>query len=396
VFFHAFYISILSFCITVMTAFLLVNLGSPDSPAVQDVRRYLGEFLMDGNVIDVPTPLRALIVKGFILPFRPKRSAKAYSAVWWEEGSPLTVLSRRLTAHIAEATGIPTALGMRYGNPSIEAGLEELCRENPAITEVVVVPLYPQYAMATTKTVIEKTLEALPRVENQLQRRLSVRFLPPFYHNPLYISALAASVQDAAPMQSLGAFDHVLFSYHGIPERHIRKTDPNNPKARKGYGYCLAGDSTSNKTVCCDLACAPSDRSAMSASAHEVCYRHHAAETSRLLALELGLQADKWSMSFQSRLGADAWLQPYTVKELERLAKQGVKRLAVACPAFVSDCLETLEEIGVEGREIFLHNGGEEFTLIPCLNTHKAWIDALSTIIGTFASSTHPIPSELV
>jgi protoporphyrin/coproporphyrin ferrochelatase len=178
-----------------MTATLLVNLGSPDSYTVPDVRRYLDEFLMDGNVIDVPTPLRALLVKGLILPFRPKRSAAAYKSIWWDEGSPLTVLSKRLTSAICTETASPIALGMRYGNPSIQAGLEELCAQNPTINDILLVPLYPHYAMASSKTVIEKAREVLRLVERKFGRRLTLRILPAFHSHPLYIKALVATVR---------------------------------------------------------------------------------------------------------------------------------------------------------------------------------------------------------
>jgi ferrochelatase len=350
-----------------MQAVLLVNLGSPDSFAVPDVRRYLEEFLMDEYVIDVPTPLRSLIVKGAILPFRPRRSAAAYRSVWWEQGSPLVVLSERLTERVSEQLPFPTALAMRYGKPSIQDVLEQLCRDHPDVNEILLVPMYPQYAMATTKTVVERTRAVLPQVEQSCGRRLALRVVKPFYQHPLYINALAATVKDALPHN----VDFLLMSYHGVPERHLHKTDPTNPNARKGQGHCLNHSAASD---CCENVCMPN-------AVQEVCYRHHAFETSRLLASALQLEAEQWGIAFQSRLGSDAWLKPYTADELKRLAQSGVQRLAVACPAFVADCLETLEEIGEEGREIFLHNGGKEFTLIPCMNDHPAWVDALGQII---------------
>jgi len=360
-----------------MQAILLVNLGSPDSFTVPDVRRYLKEFLMDEYVIDVPAPLRSLIVKGAILPFRPRRSAAAYRSVWWEEGSPLVVLSERLTERVSEQLQFPTALAMRYGNPSIHDVLERLCCDYPAVNEILLVPMYPQYAMASTRTVVERTRAVLPHVEQLCGRRLAMRVVKPFYNHPMYINALAATVKEALPQNA----DFLLMSYHGVPERHIRKTDPTNPNARKGQGHCLSNNTNNTAPNCCENVCIPN-------AVQEVCYRHHAFETSRLLASALQLESGQWGIAFQSRLGSDAWLKPYTADELKRLAQSGVRHLAVVCPAFVADCLETLEEIGEEGREIFLGNGGKEFTLIPCMNDHPAWVDALVRII-TLESSPH-------
>ncbi len=327
---------------------LLVNLGSPDSPAVPDVRRYLHQFLMDKRVIDLPYPLRKLIVGLFILPFRPKNSAHAYRSIWWEEGSPLIVISRRLRAEIQKRVNDPVALGMRYGNPSIEAGFRTLLEHTDGqLEEVLLVPLYPQYAMSTYETVV---VEA-QRVLKKLALPIRMQVLPPFYNQPDYIAAL---VESARPHLK-EPYDFLLFSYHGLPERHLRKTDPTGR-------HCLKVED------CCHT---PSP-------AHSRCYRHQALVTTQLFVQAAGLPEGKYGIAFQSRLGKDPWLTPFTDQEIQRLARQGVRRLRLICPGFVSDCLETLEEIGIRGKESFLAAGGEDFQLIPCLNTHPRWVSLLS------------------
>ncbi len=323
---------------------LLVNLGSPASTSVADVRTYLGEFLMDPCVIDLPAPFRSLVVKGFILPFRPKHSAEAYASIWWDEGSPLIVISERLLSAIREKVAVPVSLGMRYGEPSIRRAMDELAGEG--VRDVLLVPLYPHYAMATVKTVVDEAKAVIDRHHPDMH----LRVLPPFYADPDYIDALATSV---TPYLENG-FDHLLLSYHGVPERHVKKTDPTG-------NHCLVNDG------CCESA----------SKAHETCYRHQVFESSHALIGRLGIGDRHWSVSFQSRLGMDAWLKPATSDELVRLAHSGVKRLVVMCPAFVSDCLETLEELGIRGREAFLQAGGEKFTLVPCLNDQPAWIETL-------------------
>ncbi len=333
---------------TKRTGILLVNTGSPDSPEVADVRRYLGQFLMDGRVLDQPWPLRKLIVSGFILPARPKRSAQAYRAIWWSEGSPQVVLSRRLAESLQATTSMPVALAMRYGNPSIENGLTALLQRDAS--DVLLVPLFPHYAMSTTESVVEETKAVLAR----LKPGMPLRVLPPFYDNPLYLDALIAN---AEPYLSQG-YDHLLFSYHGLPERHLRKTDPTG-----SHCLCVAN--------CCTL---PSP-------AHATCYRHQVLTTTEWFVRRVGVPADKYSVAFQSRLGRDTWLQPSTAGELVRLAQTGVQRLLVLCPAFVADCLETLEEIGQAGRETFLVAGGQSFTLIPALNDQQYWVAALKQLV---------------
>jgi protoporphyrin/coproporphyrin ferrochelatase len=332
---------------------LLVNLGSPDSPKPKDVKKYLDEFLMDERVIDVPYLLRVLLVKGIILNTRPKKSAKAYQKIWWPEGSPLIVLSERLQKKVQEKVSVPVVLAMRYGNPSITSGLEELHQQG--VDEVMLIPLYPQFAMATTETI----LVLAEKIRAEKYPEMNFTILPAFYNQLDYIRDLSLSIQ-----KSLETFEHdyLLFSYHGVPERHIRKSDVTK-------SHCKIDKS------CCNN---PS-------TAHEFCYRHQCYETTRQVAEFLNLKEGTYSTSFQSRLGADPWLQPYTDATIDGLAKQGIKKLAVVTPAFVSDCLETLEEIGMEAAESFEENGGEHFLSIPCLNDSDDWVKTLSRWIDQWA-----------
>lgn len=322
---------------------LLVNLGTPKSPSVPDVRRYLGEFLMDPYVIDAPWPVRKLIVSLFILPFRPKNSAHAYASIWDEQtGSPLLHESRLLEQGVSQQTDLPCALAMRYGEPSIEQGLAQL--QSQEVDEVLLVALYPHHADSTRTTTIERTRELLPP-------GMQLTTLPPFYSDPDYISALAASLTPhlAEP------FDHLLLSYHGLPERHLTVADPTGK-------HCLAS------ATCCDDA----------SEAHATCYRHQILQTSKHLQHALAVPQEKLSISFQSRLGRLPWLTPYTDVRLAELAASGVERLVVACPAFLADNLETLEEMGLQGRKTFEDAGGKSFTLVPCLNANQDWVQTLS------------------
>lgn len=331
---------------------LLVNLGSPDSTTTKDVKKYLGEFLMDERVIDIPYLVRALLVKGIILNTRPRKSAKAYRKIWWPEGSPLIVLSKRLHKKVQEKVEIPVALAMRYGNPSLEFGLQQLV--NQGVTNVLVVPLYPQFAMATTETIL---VLAQQLVEEKFPT-LQLESLPAFYNKKEYIQNLAASIQE---YKNSFQPDYILFSYHGVPERHIKKSDVTKSHCKIDGQCCIT-----------------------SSAAHEFCYRHQCYETTRQVAEALGLEEGTYSTSFQSRLGRDPWLQPYTDATIDGLAQKGIKKLAVATPAFVSDCLETLEEIGMEAAHSFKENGGEDFLAIPCLNDREDWVATLSNWIKDF------------
>lgn len=332
----------------------MVNLGSPNSTEVKDVKKYLDQFLMDKRVIDVPYLLRAFIVKGIILNTRPKKSAAAYKKIWWDGGSPLIVLSKRLQNKIEKQTSVPIALAMRYGNPSIESGLQEL--HNKGVTEVLLLPLYPQFAMATTETIL---VEA-ETIRKKKFPKINFSVLPAFYNQPDYVRDLSNSIK-----KSLETFknDYLLFSYHGVPERHIKKSDTTK-------SHCKIDGS------CCNT---PS-------KAHEFCYRHQCYETTKQVVAFLGLEEGKYGTSFQSRLGNDKWLEPFTDATIDNLAKKGIKNLAVVTPAFVSDCLETLEEIGMEAAHSFKENGGENFFTIPCLNDNDDWAQTLSRWIDQWAT----------
>jgi ferrochelatase len=325
---------------------VLMNLGSPDSTKVKDVRRYLNEFLMDERVIDMPYLGRLLLVKGIIVPFRAPKSAAAYRSIWTKEGSPLIVISRQLQVALQQQVEEPVVLAMRYGSPAPWTAYDELLQKEPGIEEVVLVPLYPHYAMSSYETAVEYAKE----VHAKKKYSFKLTIIPPFYKEPAYLHALAESIKPYLQQP----YDHILFSYHGIPERHIHKGDITG-------GHCLKVND------CCNT----------DSPAHSQCYRHQCFVTTRQTAATLNIPADKHGVSFQSRLGRDPWLKPYTVERLAQLPAQGVKKLLVVCPAFVSDCLETLEEMGEEGKEIFLHAGGESFTLIPCLNTHPLWVKAV-------------------
>lgn len=334
-----------------MKGALLINLGSPNSPNAKDVKKYLDEFLMDERVIDYPYILRTLLVRGIILNTRPKKSAAAYRKVWTEEGSPLIVISEKLAQKVSQNAQIPVSLGMRYGRPSIEDGIRELHEQG--VTEIFIIPLYPQYAMSTTETVEVKVQEVVKAKFSGIK----VDSLLPFYNHPDYIKVLAESMRSQA---DLSQFDKILFSYHGVPERHIYKTDPTK-------SHCKIDGS------CCDT---PS-------AAHEKCYRHQCLGTTKAVCEALDIPQSQQSLCFQSRLGRDKWLEPYTDETLERLAEgEDSKKIAVVTPAFVADCLETIEEIGMEGKEEFLHNGGEEFVRLDCLNDDDAWANLLSNWIN--------------
>jgi protoporphyrin/coproporphyrin ferrochelatase len=337
-------------------AVLLVNLGSPASPSVPDVRRYLDEFLMDPRVIDMPWPMRAALVRGSILRSRPAKSAEAYAKIWTDEGSPLIVISKRQRAALEARLGIPVALAMRYGKPTIKYGLSEIRQRCGTVDELVVVPLYPHYAMASTQTVEVAVKAALADSHGAGPAWYgSVRFVPPFYDDPGYLDALAGSIGRHIAKDT----QFVLFSYHGIPKRHLKKVDPT-------HGHCLG---TSN---CCET---PS-------IAHATCYRHQVLETTQKVAERLGMAPNTYGFSFQSRLGG-GWLEPYTDIELLELPKRGVYSLIVVCPAFVADCLETLEEIAIRGKADFQGAGGSNFVYVPCLNDEPVWIDALARLCVT-------------
>ncbi|PWA04316.1 ferrochelatase [Flavobacterium psychrotolerans] len=337
-----------------MKGVLLVNLGSPESPTPKDVKVYLDEFLMDKYVIDVPFLLRALLVRGIILQSRPKKSAAAYAKVWSEEGSPLVVISKRMFEKVKPQVDIPVSLAMRYGNPSIYSGLKELA--DKGVTEVLLFPLYPHHAMSSTVTVLDKAEE----IRKKHFPEMKFSSIPAFYNQTEYIQNLADLIK--IHLEKFD-FDHLLFSYHGLPERHIRKTDITK-------SHCKIDGS------CCNT---PSP-------AHEFCYRHQCYETTKLVIEKLGIPEGKYSQTFQSRLAGDKWLEPYTDVEINKMPEHGIKKLAVVTPAFVADCLETLEEIAMEANHQFKEHGGEEFMAIPCLNDSDDWCKTVSNWINKWAS----------
>lgn len=328
-------------------AVLLVNLGSPDSTSVPDVRRYLREFLGDDRVLDMNPALRWILLEGIILRTRPKKSAHAYAQVWTKDGSPLVVTSRSVRDKLAATLGAatPVYLAMRYGNPSIASVIARIAADG--VEEILLFPQYPHYAMSSWETVVVKVFEEVAKQAS----RLRVQTVQPFYDDDDYIRAMHTV---AAPYLAQ-PHDHVLFSYHGLPERHMRIAD-------SSHAHCLT------VADCCNT-CSP---------AHATCYRAQIVKTTQAFARVAGLAPDRHSISFQSRLVGEPWLRPFTDKELVRLPAEGKKRLLVLCPAFVADCLETLEEIAMQGRETFLAAGGESFTQIPCLNDHRAYIDFLA------------------
>ena len=330
---------------------LLMNLGTPDSPKTSDVRRYLREFLSDPRVLDLHPLGRWLLLNLVILPFRPSKSGRAYKLIWGQDGSPLLTHSQRLTEGVRRALGseFVVELAMRYGAPSIPSALEKLIAARPG--RIIVMPLFPQYSSAATGSAVERVYDVLGKAWNVPP----VTTVGPFFDDPGFIAAFAVVAR-----KQLEAFrpDHVLFSYHGLPERHVRKSD-------LGGRHCL------QKPDCCDAI----------VSDNRYCYRAHCFATTRALAFTLGLSADGHSVAFQSRLGRTPWLHPYTDLVLPELAQAGRKRLAVMCPAFVADCLETLEEIGIRAREQWRSLGGEDLLLVPSLNAEPAWVDAVVRIL---------------
>lgn len=328
-------------------AVLLANLGSPDQPAEKQLRSYLNQFLMDPYVIQLPWLLRRLIVSLFVLPKRPKSSAKAYQSVWTPQGSPLLLLSEKLKIDLQAQVDIPVAMAMRYGKPSIESQLLNLTQQQDC-NDILFIPMYPHFAESTVITSIEEA----KRVINKHNLKVRLTIIEPFYENPDYINAL---VKSALPYLK-DPYDHLLFSYHGLPEAHITKLDQSKL-------HCL------KKTDCCSKANA----------AHKTCYRHQVLQTTECFVKKAGLPEDKYSIAFQSRLGRAKWLGPNTEDRLRELAKNGTKKVMVICPAFVTDCLETLEEIEIRGRELFLEVGGESLTLIPCLNNNPEWVKVLGS-----------------
>ncbi|MGB0776304.1 MAG: ferrochelatase [Akkermansiaceae bacterium] len=336
------------------SAALLLNLGSPDSTSVPDVRRYLEEFLTDDRVLDIPAWKRSLILKLFILPKRPAESAEAYSEVWTDEGSPLIVTSKEQHQLVTEQTDVPVYLAMRYGEPSTPDVIKQIIADG--VTNLFIMPLYPHYAMSSYETAVVKVMDEI----NANAPSMKTEILQPFYKDDDYIEALVESAKPHLEDDD----DLLLFSYHGIPERHVQKTDPS-------HAHCLVRED------CCDTP----------HPCHATCYRHQCLETTKAFLAKSGLPKEKTAISFQSRLLRDPWLGPYTDFELKRFGKEGIKKIKVICPAFVTDCLETLEEIGMRGVEEFTSTGGESLTLVPCMNAHPKWIKFLTNRIEQWHTS---------
>ncbi len=314
---------------------LVVNLGSPESPTTTAVRRYLNEFLMDPHVLSMPWVLRRLVVSA-IMVNRPRRTARAYQRIWNDTGSPLVSLTRSVADGIRRQTGLPVAMAMRYGTPRVGEAIRTL----GAVDEIVLMALYPQHADSTRTTTIEKVATEIG------SKRLLV--LPPYYNDPDFLRVFGTHVKKHLPPSS----EHLLFSYHGLPERHITSADPTN-------FHCLSTES------CC----------VTQSIAHGTCYRHQCFSTTRAIGTSIGIDH---SQSFQSRLRPGRWLQPSTNQHATMLAEQGVRHLAVVCPAFAVDNLETLEEIGQQLSLTFRNAGGKELTQIPALNNAPEWIQTLS------------------
>jgi ferrochelatase len=327
---------------------LLMNLGTPDRPTPDAVRKYLAEFLSDPRVLDIHPLARAALLHGAILRTRPAQSAAAYQRVWTERGSPLLFHGLDLTGAVAARLGKEwrVELAMRYGKPTVEGALENLRRAGA--DRVVVFPLFPQFASSSSGSALEAVYRAAASQWNA-PRLVAVE---PFYDHPLFLDAFAAI---GAPLLAAHKPDHVLMSFHGLPERHVRKSD------ESGGAHCLASATCCTRIV----------------DANRNCYRAQCTATARGLAARLSLEPDRYTVTFQSRLGRTPWIQPYTDVVIPELASRGVRKLLVFCPAFVADCLETLEEIGIRAVEQWRSVGGDELTLVPSLNATPKWVDAV-------------------
>lgn len=323
---------------------LLINIGTPNSPAVNDVSAYLRRFLTDKRVINLPSMLRYMLVYGYIVPFRAKQTALNYKAIWTKDGSPLLHYSKGLISALQSQldADFTVRIGMHYGKPSIQEAFSELAH----CQSVTILPLYPQYSSAATGSAIEKTLKII----SSLEVMPSLQVIDSFYQHPAFIKVQAKLIK-----KHLQQEDHLLFSYHGLPEQQL----------------IAAGC----KSICTSPCPNPLEK-------NPGCYKAQCHQTSHLLANELGLESRHYSSSFQSRIGRLPWIKPYTDEVLTNLARQGIKNLVVSCPSFVTDCLETLEEIGLRAKEQWHSLGGERFVLVPSLNNDPAWAKAITEIIA--------------
>ena len=327
---------------------LLINLGSPKELSKKSVRQYLRVFLSDDNVVDLPKFFQQFILRLFILPFRPKNTLEAYEKIWTKEGSPLIISTESIANKLTEKTGWNVEYAMRYEEPSIEKALHKFKKKE--INKIYVISLYPHNAMATTVTTELETRNVAMNVSNDFE----LIFTKPFFDNEEYINAMVNSIR---PYVENKSYDKIIFSYHGIPKRQAKKTDETGE-------HCF---STSN---CCEI---ENDGS-------KDCYRSHTRIASDLTAKKLGLEDDQWEIAYQSRIGP-GWLTPFTDKRLAKLPEEGKDNIAILCPSFISDCLETLEEIDIRGRETFLKAGGKNMTYIPCLNDSEDTINLLENLV---------------
>ncbi len=339
----------------IKTGVLLVNLGTPDSPAVPDVRKYLREFLMDKRVIDIPFFSRWLLVNLIIAPFRAPKSAKVYQQLWEDRGSPLMFHGIDLKGKLGKKLGdeFVVSLGMRYQNPSISSALDELLEQH--VRKIIVLPLFPQYASATTGSVVEQVMDD---IKGKLVLP-EIKLVSQYPDNELMIKTFAELGRKY--MRKMD-YDHIVFSYHGLPERQIRKSSIE--------GYCEL-----NATCCSTYH-----------NKNQFCYRAQCFLTSRKLAKQLNLNEDQYSVFFQSRLGKDPWIQPYAEEEIIRLTKVGKKKILIFCPSFTADCLETIVEVGNEFKELYFKNGGEEWQLVESLNSHDLWVESLAGMVKNHLS----------
>ncbi len=332
------------------TGVLLINLGTPDSPKTSDVRKYLSQFLSDPRVIDINPVGRFLLVNGIIVPFRGPKSAKLYQKIWTKEGSPLLTNSVKVKTLLQESLGksFVVELGMRYQNPSIESALDKL--REAQVQKIIIIPLYPQYASSSTGSSVEEAL----RIISKWEVTPSIEIISKFYDNNDFIDACV----ERAKKYDLHKYDFFIFSYHGLPERHIMK------------GASHYGANTCNMGSCCNII----------TKNNQYCYRANCFETSRLLVRRLGIPEGKYETTFQSRFD-DGWIKPYSDNVIKQKAKEGKKNILVFSPAFVADCLETIYEIGTEYNELFKEHGGEKITLVESLNDHPKWIEALKKMV---------------
>ena len=332
------------------TGVLLVNLGTPDSPETPDVRRYLREFLMDKRVIDIPFISRWFLINFIIAPFRSPKSAKVYKQLWEERGSPLKFYGEDVKLQLQQKLGDQylVSLGMRYQSPSIASALQEL--KDASVTNIILIPLFPQYASASTGSVIDKVMELM----QDWQVLPSMSIVSNFLEHPLFIEAFA---QIARKHMAQTEYDYFLFSYHGVPERQIKKASVQN--------YCQISEK------CCSVY----------HKKNQYCYRAQCYQTSRLLASALNIPEDKYEVAFQSRLGKDPWVKPYTDEVIKDFPKKGYKKVLAFSPSFIADCLETTVEVGDEFKEIFMEAGGEEWQLVESLNNSPIWVDCLKALV---------------